>query len=259
MNEDLDNPENEIEAGAQPETPATPDEVEGEEDLTEEGAETDTTEQPAGAEGEAAGAEGSAPPQKSRAALRIEKLARERDQEREARQQEAIRAARAEAALAERTRINSTGQSEEQKRAEAARLELMEPHERVAYQANKDKQELQNQVNMLALQMQDARDEAAFNAKASIDPRYAAHLESVNRMHAELRSKGVSTSREDILAYQIGKQALAQAAKADTEKRATADKRKAAVAGKPASARSDQGATRGKGKSLEDKLANVQL
>lgn len=157
--------------------------------------------------------------------------------------------------IRERERVQ---QSDADRRAEADRLALLDPAERAAYHAEQKANNLERRLNMLQMQMHDNGDKATFSAKAAHDPLYAKHMDEVEAMFQDGLSKGVRSSREDLLAYTIGREALKNRPADAAKKKSSAGKRIDSVTSKPATARGDVAGSK-KGKSLEDRLAGVQI
>lgn len=145
------------------------------------------------------------------------------------------------------------GQSEQQK------LQEMEPHDRVAYLANKQAEALQGQIAKLQFQVQDTQDQARFQAKAAADPLYGKYVDKVEQKLQEMQSQGVTTTRDAILKYYVGEDLLAKREGAGgIRAKAAAAQRIASATGKTIGVR---GATPGtkSGKSLEERLTGVLI
>lgn len=147
---------------------------------------------------------------------------------------------------------------EEQARIREEKLAIMEPHERTAYLQNERIDQLTRNQQLAELRHHDAIDKAAYEGKASQNPIYAKHKEAVEKTLESLRNKGTNTSREELLKWIIGDEALkAKPSKAAVVKKEAAAVRVSAAKGKSTSANSDSGAYTGKGKSAEERLAGV--
>lgn len=129
-------------------------------------------------------------------------------------------------------------------------LQLMDPVERRAYNAERMVKQLGKQMQHHQAHTQDTSEFSSFHSKANSHPVYKEYAEKVENALRALRSKGQNSSREMILRVLLGEDALKQY-----------DKRKAGPAG-PAKksttvpSRSDAGAGRVNGKTSEERLRN---
>lgn len=261
MSEDLEDTQVEKKEVAAPVEADTDDSDIGEGDVTDEnGSEEDSQEEgEVQAEEEAAEPEEAEQPKESRSQRRVRAVVKEREEFRERYETSERERIRAEAALHARTQIQQENNQVAHQRAEQERMALMDPSERAIYEANKNTQRMQNEVNMLRIQMQDSTDAANYNAKAQVDTRYAKYKGQVDEMHKKLSSQGNLVNRESILAYIIGEQSLKNVTESESKKKEAAGKRQAKVSAKPASARGDTSATRGSGRTPESRLAGVLI
>lgn len=149
-------------------------------------------------------------------------------------------------------------QSAEQRKAEEQRLSLLDPAERNQYESNKKINDLEYRLNQLTVQREDDRDRAVFHAKAAHDETYAKYVDQVEGMYQQGLSRGVRANREDLLAYQLGKELLKNKDSKGAEKKKAAAKRIESVTSTPTNAKGDVTGTR-KGKSEEDRLRGVQI
>lgn len=192
-------------------------------------------------------------PKPSRRTIRVQKLEKERDAER---QRASELQARLDGVLAaQRQPVN-----DEARRAEEARVAAMDPAERERYEDKKQLAALSAQVSNLGFAQEDGLDRARFEAKAEVDPLYKKYADSVEKTLQDMRAKGVNSSREAILTYKIGEAALrkkAQGVGADKKKQA-AQARVNSTKGRPANLRGDSSGS-GKGKTEEDRLRGVQI
>lgn len=237
-----------------------PDEIETEgnegprdgQDVSEE---TDlSAEQPDGEidDGEPEGDEEAVDAKPSRAETRFQRLANE------------AKAAREEAAAARRETEElrrgqqSARQQQETQEQEAARLALMTPDERVEYKLDKAERRHQQQLQMLSFQQEDRADKMEFAAKAASNSVYAKYKDEVESRLTDLRAKGQNVSREALLKFVIGEQALNGAG---SKKPAQAAKKRVdAQRVNPGSSRGDTASSRGRGEpSLEKRLENVPI
>lgn len=153
---------------------------------------------------------------------------------------------------------------EEQVRNRAEKLSLMEPHEKQAFLQQEEIQQLRNEMRATQMHSMDASDKSAYQAIARTDTDqgkiYAKHESAVEKALVTLRSKGNTTTREELLKWVIGHEALnAKPAKANAAKKQAATVRVEAAKSKPASARSDSGSYTGKGKTAAQRLEGVLI
>ncbi len=193
-----------------------------------------------------------------------------RAQERIRRQAEELKVERAEKekAIAERAGYAAqleilrqqqyAAQSDAQRKAEEQRLSLLAPEERAQYESAKKINELEWKLNQLAAQREDDKDRANFHAKAIHDETYGKYAEKVENMYQEGLSRGVRASREDLLAYQLGKELLKNKDSKAVEKKNAASKRIESVTSTPANAKGDVAGTK-KGKTEEDRLRGMLI
>jgi hypothetical protein len=186
-------------------------------------------------------------PVRRRAETRIQKLANERTAEREAR----IRAeAERDALLKFRPQAPVDNTAALRERQE--RLQLMEPQERAIFLQNEQLQAMQNQLALAEFRAEDRSDKSAYDSRALVDPRYARHKDSVEKMVLEYRAKNVFIRREDALEKILGRELLN--AKPRKSTREAAGKRVESVQGKPTTVRGNSTSSAGKG----DDLASLE-
>ena len=175
---------------------------------------------------------------------------------RKEREQLIERAARAEALEQERNRQAQEHRSHEDRRAEEARLALLDPAERAAYSANKKANDLEYRLNMLQMQIADNNEKAVFSAKAAHDELYAKHLDEVEKMYQDGLNRGVRANREHLLSFILGEELKKDRSAKVSAKKVSASKRIDSVTSKPASVRGDVAGSK-KGKSEEERLRGV--
>jgi len=120
------------------------------------------------------------------------------------------------------------------------RISLLPPDERIA--ARYERAERRNQVQMHALRLQtsDMTDKVAFDAKATIDPRYQRYAAAVEAKRQELMAQGQMVPREVLLKFLIGEKVLAnQGSKEVKKQRAQSQQRVARQQVRPTGGRSD--------------------
>lgn len=220
----------------------TGDEAEGEGGTEDEGGEGE------GGDAAPAADEGAKP---SRQTLRVQNALKERDTERAEKERYRLEL--------EELKRNAARPVQEDPAIEKARVDAMDPVDRVAYLADKQIKVLQAQIQGLGFQTQDGTDRASYEAKASVNPLYEKYKPEVEKRLQSMRSNGVNSTREAILTYLIGEDAMKRAAaKPDGQRRSNAARRVERANGKPANARSDAAGSRSD-KSLEDRLRGVQI
>lgn len=226
----------------------------------EEEPETEETEEEPAAEGEpepeeepAAGRqpEVEVEPRK-RAETRIQKLANERAQEREAR----IRAEAERDALLKFRPNTPAPDNSEAIRLRNEKLSVMEPQERAIFLQSERIEHMNQQLMVSELRSEDRADKALYEAKATVDPRYARNKDAVEQELRELRAKGINATREQCLVQVIGRKLLNEKPRKGAREAAAA--RVASTKGKPPSARSTPAAAAGKGDSLSDIEARLK-
>lgn len=241
--------------------PEEDDVVEGEEDVTpelDEDAEGDEAEGGSENEGETAGEGDEAPAAEegegekpSRQTLRVQNALKERDTERAEKERYRLEL--------EDLKRNAARPVQEDPAIEKAKVDAMDPVDRVAYLADKQIRGLQAQIQGLGFQTQDGTDRASYEAKASVNPLYQKYQPEVEKRLQSMRSNGVNSTREAILTYIIGEDAMKRAAqKPDPQRRSNAARRVEKANGKSANTRSDAAGSRSD-KSLEDRLRGVQI
>lgn len=198
---------------------------------------------------------------KGRAASRIQALANERKAERAAREKAEADAA---ALRAETERLRAQMEAAQRNRAsdeakrEAELLETMDPVQRIQYEHDKKFNSLQAEMQRMRLEAKDSSDKATFLMKAKDDPVRAKYVDRVEVALSEMRAKGIDAPREDIYYYMLGKSFAEEKAKGGkSSEKDAANARISSAKGKTSSVRGD--ATGARGKSLEDRLADVLL
>ena len=149
---------------------------------------------------------------------------------------------------------------DEARRLREEKLSLMDPSERKQFVLEEQVQELRQQNYQTQLHVIDATDKAAYDAKASLNPIYAKHKDQVEKALASLRSKGNNASREELLKWVIGNEALKKAGKPNPASRQAAARRVESAKAKPAASRSDAPSHySGKGSTPEERLRGVLI
>lgn len=168
------------------------------------------------------------------------------------------RAERLERDLEEMRRGNTGRNRAEEEAAERERLALMTPEERTDYLLRKQRDEILGEVRRGQFVTADQNDKAAFAARAASDPLYRRYEERVEKELQTLRARGQNVSREALLSYLIGQDALKRRGEvAGKQRRKAAEVRRRETA-KPGSGRGDAPAQRGKaGKTARERLEGV--
>jgi hypothetical protein len=185
----------------------------------------------------------------SRASQRIQTLAKE------------LAEVKARAEAAERRAAEAAqprGPSAQELADERARFEMMTPEQQDVYLARKEVQNTNARMAQLERTMMDSSDRAAFQAKASRDPRLAAYEDRVEVELAKVRASGANAPRETIAYFLIGKDVASKSPAAKKKQAAAAGQRVAAQTGRVVSGRGDTAAGR-RGRSLEDRLDGVLI
>ncbi len=144
----------------------------------------------------------------------------------------------------------------EDPRVEQERLALMSPEERADYRISQAlrRNEMQNQ--QLASQLFDQSDKVAFDAKASNDKLRQRLAPEVERKISELRAQGRPVPEREVLyTYLVGQRALANRDSARPKAQARAKRQEA----RPANGRGDAPANRGRQRTAEDRLGDMEI
>ncbi len=131
---------------------------------------------------------------------RADRLARELQEEREA-----------------RLRVTTQGESPQQI---AERLALLTPEERSEYKLNQAVAEMQRERALDQFKLQDVADKMAYDAKALSDKEYARLAPKVEQARVEYMRQGSVVPREALLKYLVGEEVLAARSKTGAQRRA---------------------------------------
>ena len=160
-----------------------------------------------------------------------------------------------------------TQHSEAQRIAEEARRKAEMDDPNLPYEQrlfkwaqHRDAENAQKQ-QALELRLMDQADRAAFEAKAAVNPKYAKYKDAVETELSNARRNGHNATREQVLIYIVGREALDPKNEAKTAKqKQQAQARVAAARGQPTGARSDTGSqNKPRIKDLEERLRDVPL
>ncbi len=111
--------------------------------------------------------------------------------------------------------------------AENERIMNMMPHEQAQYFANRAEQRVQQQIQALARQQQDALDRMHFDTIKATNKVAAKYESQVEKLVAEQAARGVTVPRKAALAYVLGEAVLARAPAAAAKQRQGAAERTA--------------------------------
>lgn len=142
--------------------------------------------------------------------------------------------------------------------AEAQRMALMTTEERLDYKLAKAEALHNQRIQEMAYQHADATDKAEFRAGAAADKHRQKYIDKVETRLAEYRKQGMNVPRERLYTYLVGEDVL-KGMKDTGKQRDTGKKNVQRQTVRPSSGRSDQGANRKSGKSLEERLSGVLL
>jgi len=151
-------------------------------------------------------------------------------------------------------------QQQETPEAEAARLSLMTPEERIEYRLDKAQRETAGKMARLEFITQDQNDRAEFLTLAARDQRIGKIASEVETRLSDLRSKGQNVDRTSLAKFIIGEKALAASDKAVKKAKQAAGKRVEAQTTKPGNGKGNVAGGRQKAsQSLEDRLTGVSI
>lgn len=195
-------------------------------------------------------------PPRSRAETRTAKLARERNELRTRNEQltrdlEAAQARPAASAPAQETQEQFN-----------ARLAQMDPIDRVAYLAQLQAQNTNNQIANLQFQLADGQDKIEFQNFCSQNTQAQKLSTEVDKRLKDYRKQGMNIPRMDVLKHILGEKALDSLGRSRGRTQRAAEGRIDAQRGRPASGRSDTGRSgdRGDSKSARDKrVENMKI
>jgi hypothetical protein len=162
-------------------------------------------------------------------------------------------------------RIDALLQSRSQPQGETreqrdARRQAMSPEERMYDVLGEHTEAWGREKLSLQLGMADQMDKAAFEARCSVDKRYAKRQQAVEDKIREERARNRYVSREDAFRWVIGDEALKGSASQEVQaQRKDGAKRVRQQQVRPATNGSDVRADRGRQTSRERRLENVQI
>lgn len=141
------------------------------------------------------------------------------------------------------------------------RRALMTPEERAAEDIRESETRVGNVLSNAQMQIADTADKSAFDVLVRSDKLYSRLAQRVETELAGLRAKGQNAPREAILKFIIGDEALKQrAARGNRSERQAAQRRVQRQQTRPGDTRDDvRLERRGRGKSLEDRLADQPI
>lgn len=154
-------------------------------------------------------------------------------------------------------RSQPQGETPEQRNA---RLATLTPEERLTETLNYDRQQHRQEMQLLASQVTDGNDRAAFDARCTPG---SIHAKWKNRVETELttlRQQGMTAPRDKILAYLLGQAMLdRQGSGENRQQRRQAERRVQSQRTRSNANGSDVRADRGRQTSLERRLENVEI
>lgn len=190
------------------------------------------------------------PKPKQRGENRVQKLANERNSEREAR----IRAEAERDALLKFRPATPAPDNSEAVRLRNEKLSLLEPTERAIFLQSERLDQMNHQLLVSQLRSEDTADKASYNAKATVDARYARHKDAVEKLLVDYRTKGVNPSREELFYLVLGREVANK--KPSKSAREAASQRVASTTGKPLPAKGNSSA--GGGNKNGSDLASIE-
>jgi len=169
-------------------------------------------------------------------------------------------ALRAELAALKAERNTPPRETPEQVRA---RLEQMDPYDRLQYERQQDRQEFQQSLQRIEFNSQETADKAAYESLCARNPVAAKLKQDVEDRLADMRRNGTTAPRETVLRWVIGDRALANAGRASGRAQRTAATNRDRQQARPGNGRADVAPSNDRGansKAVRDKrLANYQL
>lgn len=152
-------------------------------------------------------------------------------------------------------RQQQTQQVSERERQE--RLALMTSEERMEFHLQELRAQQEQFQRQTQAQQADQADRAAYLAKAATDPRYKNYEAEVERELQSARARGLSITREGILAFVLGHKILTGDKSVTTAARRAGTARVNSQRTNPGGAASDQGGRKRGEKSLRERLEGV--
>ena len=170
------------------------------------------------------------------------------------------RAARAERQVQEFLANQRQQQERVDPRAEAERMALMTPEERIEYRFNQSQEQHQRELQNLRATMADNADKTQYAARAASNTVYRKYENEVEQAHQALKLQGQYVSREAILKFKLGERVLQRAETAAPKQRKRAQENIRRQQTKPGQTRQDVQADRRRGgDSPASRLENVQI
>jgi hypothetical protein len=195
------------------------------------------------------------PAPQSRGSRRVQQLLR----------REAEARARAEQAERERDDFRRQAWQNNQRETQAqreARLAVMSPEERTAYEWREWQQGVDGQVQRMRVEGAMELDKLKFEANAARNPLYAKWADKVEEVFRDRMRQGLPmANREVIMDYLIGKSARESASRSTREARRDGQRRIKAAETRPGSSRGDAATTRGSKRvsTAESRLRGVEI
>lgn len=192
----------------------------------------------------------------NRRETRVQKLANDLKEEREAR-------IRAEARAEERDRLRTAPQTDhnEARRIRQEKLDLMEPAERKTFLLEEQVASMQREQLIATIKTDDRIDKADFDAKVRANPNgpHAKLATRVEEVLGEMRRNGNNAPRATVFRYVLGEKAERDLEAASSKKQTVKEKEAAATRvtsakAKPTSVRADGGSSKTGGEETLDQM-----
>jgi hypothetical protein len=131
-------------------------------------------------------------------------------------------------------------QQEETQQQFEARIAMLPPDERMEQRMLRSEHMNNQRLQIMQIQMADQQDRTAYQAKATIDKRFARYEQEVEQRLADLRRQGQNVSREALLKFIIGEKVLGNPAERVRARRQDAQRRVESQKTRPQNTRGDQ-------------------
>lgn len=161
----------------------------------------------------------------------------------------------------ELSEIRQTQQARsESPEAEAERLALMSSEERSSYKLDRALAKMERDQALASFKMEDQADRMAFQSKAQADKVYAKYAQTVETQRIEFMKQGQVIPREELLAWVVGKEALAARGKTAAREAARGQRNVQRQTTRPVNGRGDtSGERRGTADSPAKRLDGVYI
>lgn len=142
---------------------------------------------------------------------------------------------------------------------EAARLELMTPEERIEYRLQQSEARHAQELRALRWETAEREDKARFERFQQDNPRAKRYVEDVEKLLDQARRGGTNLPRETVFYYLLGKKVAENTKNKGATTRQAGRENVRREQTRPSAGRGDVGTGARKGKSLEERLANVEV